>query len=44
VELAKPLERRADAVFLLADNGIFHLEVQTTNDEAMAYRQGVSAF
>ena len=44
VELSKPLERRADAVFLLADKSIFHLEVQTTNDPSMPYREGVYCF
>ncbi len=43
-ELAKPLERRADAAFLLEDDSIFHLEVQTTNDPAMPYREGVYCF
>ena len=44
VELSKPLERRADAVFLLADGSIFHLEVQTSNDDEMPYREGVYGF
>ena len=41
VELAKHLERRADAVFLLEDESIFHLEFQTRNDQEMPYREGI---
>jgi len=32
VELARVVERRADLVFLLNDESIFHLEFQTRND------------
>jgi hypothetical protein len=41
VELAKHLERRADAVFLLEDESIFHLEFQTRNDQEMPHREGI---
>jgi hypothetical protein len=41
VELAKPFERRADSVFLLEDESIFHLEFQTRNDKEMPYREGI---
>jgi hypothetical protein len=41
VEMARVLERRADAVFLLQDDSIFHLEFQTRNDKEMPYREGM---
>lgn len=40
-ELARVLERRADCVFLLEDDSIFHLEFQTRNDPEMPYREGI---
>jgi hypothetical protein len=41
VELTRVLERRADAVFLLDDESVFHLEFQTRNDKEMPYREGI---
>jgi len=41
VEMARVVERRADAVFLLQDDSIFHLEFQTRNDKEMPYREGM---
>ena len=41
VELARVVERRADLVFLLNDESIFHLEFQTRNDKEMPYREGI---
>jgi len=41
VEIARVVERRADAVFLLQDDSIFHLEFQTRNDKEMPYREGM---
>ncbi len=41
VEMARVVERRADAVFLLQDDSIFHLEFQTRNDKEMPYREGI---
>ncbi len=41
VEMARLVERRADAVFLLQDDSIFHLEFQTRNDKEMPYREGM---
>ncbi len=41
VEMASVVERRADAVFLLQDDSIFHLEFQTRNDKEMPYREGM---
>src|SRR5262245_35405466 len=41
VELAVVEERRADMVLLLEDEMLFHLDFQSDNDAAMAYRQGI---
>jgi hypothetical protein len=41
VEMARLVGRRADAVFLLQDDSIFHLEFQTRNDKEMPYREGM---
>jgi len=41
VELTRVLERRADSVFLLEDESVFHLEFQTRNDKEMPYREGI---
>ena len=41
VELPKVLERRPDLVFRLADQTIFHLELQSTNDRRMAHRMAI---
>jgi hypothetical protein len=41
VEFAAVSERRADLLFLLEDDSIFHLDFQSENDRDMAYREGI---
>ncbi len=41
VELARVEERRADLVFLLADDTLLHVEIQGANDKEIAYREGI---
>ena len=41
VELPKVQERRADLVAWLRNRSIFHLEIQSTNDRNMPYREGI---
>ena len=41
VELARVEERRADLVYLLADETLLHIEFQSDNDKDMPYREGI---
>ena len=41
VELARVEERRADLVFLLADETLLHVEIQGANDKEIPYREGI---
>ncbi len=41
VEFAAVSERRADLLFLLEDDSIFHLDFQSENDRDMAYQEGI---
>ena len=41
VEFASVVERRADLLFLLDDDSIFHLDFQSGNDSDMPYRVGI---
>src|SRR5271165_1796005 len=41
VEFAAVAERRADTLFLLKDDSIFHLDFQSGNDRDMPYREGI---
>jgi hypothetical protein len=41
VEFAAVVERRADLLFRLADDSLFHLDFQSENDRDMPYREGI---